>query len=553
MFRLGPHESPGTDVILLGHSLGGILCAEVALLAPYTGGSIRQFTHRILGTINFDTPFLGMHPGVIASGLGSLVRHGPDSPNARPSASGTATQDSTKEGVPSSNESASYFGLTATTSTTSLLTESSSTTNLAVTTPQALDTPIKDPNYDPPFPNDIRLPQRTGWNNAWHFINKHSDGLVRATKSYVTSHLEFGGCLADYNGLKARYARIRELEEGREGARVRFVNYYTASTGRPKKVKEAEGQRVGQFDGREASLGEELSQLSLSEGGKTPPSPSPSIIIEQAEGERGLDTDGNSLHRQQYSSHSKLADDEGPLTEGGQSVELEMLAPIKAEDGTQANTPSPFEAASTRNDSSDSPLPPIPPAPLEPTPFTCVSEDKEMRRLARNEHGRQVKCYQRAVKDRDKTIKDRRKYLEKREKLSTKERDKETQREKKARRKEEAMEAKREASVEKEVEKAAETAISNSDGAMLTPTTSEVDERDTQGKPRKPPRDRKFCLLPNRVSGEIDPCWVRVFMPGVDEVGAHCGLFIMDGSRYEWFVENVSERIVDWVGEIREG
>ena len=66
----------------------------------------------------------------------------------------------------------------------------------------------------------------------------------------------------------------------------------------------------------------------------------------------------------------------------------------------------------------------------------------------------------------------------------------------------------------------------------------------------KPKRDRKFCMLPARNhDGQVDPCWVRVFMPGVDEVGAHCGLFFVDGGRYEWFVNDVAERIEGWVEE----
>ena len=68
--RLRPREGLDTDVVLLGHSMGGILSAEVALLNK----------HRILGTVNFDTPFLGMHPGVIASGLGSLFTPASESP-----------------------------------------------------------------------------------------------------------------------------------------------------------------------------------------------------------------------------------------------------------------------------------------------------------------------------------------------------------------------------------------------------------------------------------------------------------------------------------------
>lgn len=67
-YRLSQFENETTDVVLLGHSMGGLLSADVALLKDYTGSR----RHRLLGTISFDTPFLGMHPGVITAGLGSI-------------------------------------------------------------------------------------------------------------------------------------------------------------------------------------------------------------------------------------------------------------------------------------------------------------------------------------------------------------------------------------------------------------------------------------------------------------------------------------------------
>ena len=39
---------------------------------------------------------------------------------------------------------------------------------------------------------------------------------------------------------------------------------------------------------------------------------------------------------------------------------------------------------------------------------------------------------------------------------------------------------------------------------------------------------RKFVMLPGKITGVAvgqDPTWVQVYMEGVDEVGAHCGLF----------------------------
>jgi len=73
---LAQFENPDTDVILLGHSMGGILAAEVVLLR----NERRGFRHRILGVVSFDSPFIGMHPGVISAGLGSLFRSEGKSP-----------------------------------------------------------------------------------------------------------------------------------------------------------------------------------------------------------------------------------------------------------------------------------------------------------------------------------------------------------------------------------------------------------------------------------------------------------------------------------------
>ena len=50
--RLAPHEAPDQDVILLGHSMGGILTAEVCLLQSQDIGSISRRKHRVSLTSN---------------------------------------------------------------------------------------------------------------------------------------------------------------------------------------------------------------------------------------------------------------------------------------------------------------------------------------------------------------------------------------------------------------------------------------------------------------------------------------------------------------------
>lgn len=194
--------------------MGGLLSAEVVLLPSRNPSSARPLRHRLLGSISFDTPFLGMHPGIIKAGLGSIFKPASKAPTSPQSAK------------PQSN---SYF---------SSLVDGFSMNNM------------QSQYYNPTFANDVNLPVRRGWENALHFVNKHSKNLRQATTQLVTSHIEFGSCLADYDGLKIRYCRVRMLEEEeaskrrtvittRDGvpSRVRFTNYYTASTGRPKKPK----------------------------------------------------------------------------------------------------------------------------------------------------------------------------------------------------------------------------------------------------------------------------------------------------------------------------
>ena len=642
---LAPHEDANTDIILLGHSLGGILSAEVAL-KPALAGEHKLYCHRIFGAINFDTPFLGMHPGVISSGLGSLFRPAPDTfPPVTPDLSriGSVQSDSVASNAATegSNDNGPYFQSGSSTSSfmpTETPLSATSTTTLPLSSP--LDLPTKDPNYDPPFTNDVRRPQRSGWSNAWHFINKHSDGLAIAAKSYVTSHFEFGGCLADYNGLKHRYAALKDLEDGHttDGTRCRFVNYYTASTGRPKKIKSpAEGvgkeqAQAGQVDGGTAEMEERVEEMSF-QADKQAAVTSPRISIERA-----ADDSDDDFTEAPERQHLSVEEDVSENGSGASDVSTTMQhmdpAPIEEEDKLQNAEEEYSQEEPTAEDGLESinstsaadalspqstvpqptqeaiPLPPIPalpeaPAPFDPAPYT----DKDTRKLAEKEHARTVKTYERAVKDRDRAIKDRRKLIEKREAAAKKEqlksasaKEKEQLKSASAKEKEqlkaEVEAAKKEAKEkekivkkeqaraekerkekvkkgseeerlekeeermererrrmngekEEEEEEEEEKAKPLSKTTSLAPSTSKTStmEGQTYGgvDDNKPKRDKKFCLLPPMVNGKPDPCWIRVFMPGVDEVGAHCGLFFVDGQRYEWFVGDVAERIEGWV------
>lgn len=231
-----------TDTILLGHSMGGILSAEVALYPLESIG----LKHRLIGTINFDVPFLGMHPGIIKTGLQSLFQSKDEKP----------ASDAVKQMA----------------------------TLPEMTLPESK--PVADaindqdqPAFNPVYHNDVKLPVRTVTQSLVHFVSKHSDHLFQGTKNLVTAHMDFAAAMADYKSLNNRYVRLRPLEEGNDAVRknavgnryvpprVRFVNYYTASHGRAKREKsspeDAETNALA-AGGTEASL-DKANELSVSE------------------------------------------------------------------------------------------------------------------------------------------------------------------------------------------------------------------------------------------------------------------------------------------------
>ena len=582
---LTPHEGDNTDVVLLGHSMGGLVIAEVALMPSPT--SDRPLKHRIVGTVNFDVPFLGMHPGVVKSGLASIFSAPPEEPTDRwqdtqmaagtdGGASGRATSP-----VPSSASD----GLWRPAQT--------------------------DPNYNPAFGNDVRLPVRKGWSNAWHFVSKHSDNLRAATKQLVTSHLEFGGAMANYGELKTRYARLRALEEDSDAVRksvveggtpprVRFVNYYTASTGRPKKPKTPQDE-LPEGVGSTASLEIVENSVSKQTVGSTR-SQSPDTKLEQQDSSqttvdnphlsveediRANESDMSSQYDDAMSSPEMLHVDPTPVDDIDEAF---PEAPIDTPTDSQSITAAP----STTAPSVTSSLPPVPDMPTAPAPLdVSYIEDKQTRKLVEKEHSRAVKAYEKAVKERERIIRDRTKLEEKRERKEKKESTKAEKEAQKAREKAEKEDGKQVKKMDKaesrelthsereekrladerermekegrrmrgepepdskedqhsESERSASepsappTIASSSSPPPQTRKSSAVKDE----KEKKPPKDRKFCTLPPKDSqGQRDPCWPRVFMKDVDEVGAHCGLFFVD-ERYETLVGDVAERIEGWV------
>ncbi|KAF3770948.1 hypothetical protein M406DRAFT_237374, partial [Cryphonectria parasitica EP155] len=511
---LEPHESETTDVVLVGHSMGGLLAADVALMPSLNPVYGHPLKHRILGTVSLDAPLLGLHPGIIKSGIASLFRKAPDPPGKG--------QDPA-EGLASQNASGSM-------STLSFSTDGASSSGMISTTPltaTSSDSTRPDPTYNPPFFNDVQFVDRGWWRNVAHFAKKHySEGLFSSTYQHLLSHLEFGACLADYSALNSRYNRLRQLEDvdelnsGGQGAqrkaRVRFINYYTVSTGIPKKPLPTPKRA-------QTHLRPELPEFQQSTHNSSGAS-TPRISIEDySDGERP--------------QTMQLLD---PVPEPDSEPEqaTEATGPAPTEDDSKGKTIA-FAADDPNND-----LPAIPALPEPPeVPDLERYTDKDARKQAEKEYKRLQKTYNTALKDREKALKERQKLVEKRRKKAQKDAEKRHKEEEK-RRKEEAKRLAKEQEGQDEAGQVASQAQAQALQRQLTELALRDELPGDGGGSRKL---HKFCMVPPKTkSGVRDSCWVQVYMEGVDEVGAHCGLFF-PGPHYEKLVGDVGSRIVGWV------
>ncbi|KJZ74154.1 hypothetical protein HIM_06385 [Hirsutella minnesotensis 3608] len=555
---LEPHESPDTDVILVGHSMGGLLAAEVVLLPNQRPCRQQPFKHRILGTISLDSPFLGLHPGIIAAGISSLFQ-----PSPQP-------QANNNDAPPSTSAPPAFIGEASTIAQA----ESHSSSDPPPSTRNE-----SDPHFDPPFWNDQPLREQSFFARVMHFASKHkSEGILNAAFNHIVSHLEYGGCLADYSGLMSRYNKIRALEDVDETqafnsgqpcgtfARVRFVNYYTLSSGRAKATKSNSTDKrrsssssvtaseftcattcspKGRSDTASVQslatspllLGiDDKPHHSFSSGTSTPRI---SIDAPRDEGYQEplrppIDHENNSLKAN--GEQSDTAADLSSVNEGLSTLSMQNIEPKpinvteQAQEEQRLNSLETIEVA----------LPPLPAEPTKPEiPNLEDYTDKDARRLAEKEAKRAQKAYERAMKDRAKAVREREKVVQKRRKEAQKEAEKmqkEAQKAQQRREKEQAGAAKANPIVPE----------NDDDNNNQSTTHGEVEPESSTPKAEKPRKRRKFCALPRKVDGVRDRTWIDVYMDGMDEVGAHCGLFF-SGPHYDRLVGDVGSRIVGWV------
>lgn len=452
-----------------------------------------------------------------------------------------------------------------------------------------------DPNFNPAFFNDVQFVDRGWWKNVAHFAKKHySEGLFSSTYQHLISHLEFGSCLADYSALNSRYNKIRRLEDvdelnqvdqgaGRE-VRVRFVNYYTVSTGIPKAPplpkradthlhpEASDSQQTAATESQASTPRISIEDYSDNERPQTLevlepiPMPDPESEVEDEPGQAPKH-EGDSGSKTAVSSGETKVNPESPKTDRD-GLEVAGQEASVAESSQQ-------HPAGEEIEDPTKGLPPIPPPPEPPqAPDLEQYTDKEAKKQAEKEFKRVQKTYNQAIKNREKAVKERQKLVEKRQKKAQKEAEKRQKEEaKRLAKDQQEREKQQKVDVSQEAEMDSAEASSQPQAQAVTPaqvanlerqlTNLAFNDQSSPG-PSSPPQhlvgDRgkerapgagkeklhKFCMTPQKVNGARDPAWVQVYMQGVDEVGAHCGLFF-PGPHYEPLIGDVGGRIVSWV------
>lgn len=214
-----PTVDPSVHVILIGHSMGGIVAADTLLLLaaeqPISGNPTSQtrpasivepgtfmFPH-VQGVLAFDTPFLGIAPGVVSYGAEGHYRN-------------AATAYNTF------SEIAGLFGYG----------EKDNASNKGAT-PPAPQEPAKSL---PSTPDAAATPSWQRWGKYAMFAG--AAGAVAAGSAamytqrqkltdgfgWVSSHLEFVGCLARTSELHQRLTLLSRVKEERG---IGCANFYT--------------------------------------------------------------------------------------------------------------------------------------------------------------------------------------------------------------------------------------------------------------------------------------------------------------------------------------
>lgn len=232
-----PTVDPSVHVFLLGHSMGGILAAETLILLANeqpirlkTDETAQSAEESIIepdtfmfpyiqGVLAFDTPFLGIAPGVVSYGAEGHYRNATTAYNTF-------------------NEVAGIFGYGKKTASSG----ASASAAAAPAADAAKSLPSTDAAATPSWQRWGRYAMYAGAagavaaGGAAALYSQRQN--LSAGVNWVSSHLEFVGCLTRSSDLRQRLEKLSDVENDRS---IRCVNFFTClGDGAPSLVQNTE-------------------------------------------------------------------------------------------------------------------------------------------------------------------------------------------------------------------------------------------------------------------------------------------------------------------------
>ncbi|KAL0945826.1 hypothetical protein HGRIS_012110 [Hohenbuehelia grisea] len=266
------NTQPPGPVIVLGHSMGGLLAAEAATDPSNNPDSYPGAKpHRIVGMIAFDCPYLGMHPHVVASGIASLFAKDDEAKSGQPVVT---------EGDLNNAHDVKVVDEKVTDDWESYKKRADNRSpHLSPRIPSSQSSLSLSPQATPPSPGWLsRSPSPSFMDRALTYFNthaddplvrwarKHSDNPVGAAKRWVIERFQFGICMFDPPGLRERYANLVSWKGGL------WVNYWTQTRSRP--VRSDSESSSEENDNLSAMIEVADNDTALIETGITPSGPS---------------------------------------------------------------------------------------------------------------------------------------------------------------------------------------------------------------------------------------------------------------------------------------